>query len=71
VNEDSGGIGFEVSELVAGFCAVVDNAQSRRYPLPGPLPHHKIPWVPAGENYSDSMPPAKTAATAHCPQQAV
>ncbi|KZN89720.1 hypothetical protein EN45_083490 [Penicillium chrysogenum] len=37
----------------------VDNAQSRRYPLPGPLPHHKIPWVPAGENYSDSMPPAK------------
>ncbi|KAJ5265372.1 hypothetical protein N7524_006390 [Penicillium chrysogenum] len=37
----------------------VDNTQSRRYPLPVPPPHHKIPWVPAGENYSDSMPPAK------------
>ncbi|OQE20233.1 hypothetical protein PENFLA_c017G03226 [Penicillium flavigenum] len=37
----------------------VDNTQSRGYPLPEPLPHQKKRWVPAGEHYSDSMPPAK------------
>jgi hypothetical protein len=35
------------------------NPQSQVYPLPGPLPHQNKLWVPAQENSSGYMPPAK------------